>query len=101
MGYFFTIIGGLLGIFIGYSLFTVKKTLPNGKKVYSYSENDRKHGHQPPQAQPSPARIHPPRSTLRRIPRLHGQIQTTCPCRPPQRTQDGRVGPTANRQSTR
>lgn len=43
-GYFFSIIGGFLGLIIGYFLWTSKKTLPNGKKVYSYSDNDRKHG---------------------------------------------------------
>src|SRR5690554_4535168 len=43
-GYFFSLMGGLLGLIIGYSLWTAKKTLPNGEKVYSYSANDRKHG---------------------------------------------------------
>ncbi len=43
-GYIFAILGGLLGIFIGYSLFNSKKSLPNGQKVYSYSREDRKHG---------------------------------------------------------
>ena len=43
-GYFFAIIGGFLGLIIGYFLWTSKKTLPNGQKVYSYSINDRKHG---------------------------------------------------------
>lgn len=43
-GYIFAIIGGLLGILIGYFLWTAKKTLPNGQKVYSYSEKDRKQG---------------------------------------------------------
>ncbi|WP_299383201.1 hypothetical protein [uncultured Lacinutrix sp.] len=43
-GYFFSIIGGFLGLIIGYFLWTSKKTLPNGKKVFSYSKNDRKHG---------------------------------------------------------
>lgn len=43
-GYLFVLLGGLIGILIGYSLKTSKKTLPNGEKVYSYSENDRKHG---------------------------------------------------------
>lgn len=43
-GYFFSLMGGLLGLIIGYSLWTAKKTLPNGEKVYSYSTNDRKHG---------------------------------------------------------
>ena len=43
-GYIFACLGGLLGIIIGYSLWTAKKTLPNGQKVPSYTENDRKHG---------------------------------------------------------
>ncbi|GGF01800.1 DUF2007 domain-containing protein [Flavobacterium limi] len=43
-GYIFAILGGLLGIFIGYSLWTSKKSLPNGQKVYSYNEKDRAHG---------------------------------------------------------
>jgi len=43
-GYVFAALGGFLGLVIGYFLWTAKKTLPNGQKVYSYSENDRKHG---------------------------------------------------------
>jgi len=43
-GYLFSILGGFLGLIIGYFLWTAKKTLPNGKKVYSYSKKDRKHG---------------------------------------------------------
>jgi hypothetical protein len=43
-GYIFAFLGGLLGIFIGWFLSTHKKTLPNGIRVYSYSENDRKQG---------------------------------------------------------
>jgi len=43
-GYAFSILGGFLGLIIGYFLWTSKKTLPNGQKVYSYSENDRKQG---------------------------------------------------------
>ncbi|WP_282136093.1 hypothetical protein [Seonamhaeicola maritimus] len=43
-GYLFSFLGGFLGLIIGYFLWTSKKTLPNGKKVYSYAENDRKHG---------------------------------------------------------
>ncbi|MCK8520443.1 hypothetical protein M0D21_02625 [Aquimarina sp. D1M17] len=44
VGYIFAIMGGFLGLIIGYFLWTSKKTLPNGQKVYSYSEKDRKHG---------------------------------------------------------
>lgn len=43
-GYTFAILGGFLGILIGYSLWTFKKSLPNGQKVYSYNEKDRTHG---------------------------------------------------------
>lgn len=43
-GYFFSILGGFLGIIIGYFLWTSKKTLPNGLKVFSYGEKDRAHG---------------------------------------------------------
>ena len=44
LGYAFALLGGLLGVVIGYFLWTAKKTLPNGKKVYSYNEKDRKQG---------------------------------------------------------
>src|SRR5690606_22574962 len=43
-GYVFAIFGGLIAIFIGWHLFSHKKTLPNGGQVYSYSEQDRKQG---------------------------------------------------------
>lgn len=43
-GYIFAFIGGLLGAIIGYSIWTSKKTLPNGEKVYSHSEKDRTQG---------------------------------------------------------
>lgn len=43
-GYIFAILGGFLGLIIGYFLWTSKKTLPNGQKVYSYSTKDRKQG---------------------------------------------------------
>jgi ABC-type lipoprotein release transport system permease subunit len=43
-GYFFALLGGLLGVIIGYVIMTSKKTLPNGKKVFSYNENDRIQG---------------------------------------------------------
>jgi len=44
IGYMCSLLGGILGIFIGWHLFTYKKTLPNGEKAFEYSENDRKHG---------------------------------------------------------
>jgi hypothetical protein len=43
-GYIFAALGGLLGIFIGYHIWTSRKILPNGEQVYSYQETDRKHG---------------------------------------------------------
>lgn len=43
-GYIFALLGGLLGIFIGWHLSTFKKTLPNGQRVYGYNEKDRQHG---------------------------------------------------------
>ena len=43
-GYIFALIGGLLGLVIGYFLWTSKKNLPNGQKVYSYSKEDQTHG---------------------------------------------------------
>jgi hypothetical protein len=43
-GYAAAILGGFLGIIIGYVLTTSKKTLPNGERVYSYSEKDRASG---------------------------------------------------------
>jgi hypothetical protein len=44
IGYIGALIGGLLGIFIGWYLTTYKKTLPNGERVYEYNEKDRKQG---------------------------------------------------------
>ncbi|MHC0439327.1 hypothetical protein [Flavobacterium sp. 3-210] len=44
IGYIFSVLGGFLGIIIGYLLWTSKKTLSNGERIYSYNENDRKHG---------------------------------------------------------
>jgi len=43
-GYVFALLGGLLGIFIGWHLMTFKKTLPDGKRVYGYVDSDRKNG---------------------------------------------------------
>jgi hypothetical protein len=44
IGYITAILGGLIGIAIGYSIWKAKKTLPNGQSVYSYNENDRREG---------------------------------------------------------
>jgi len=43
-GYAFAFGGGILGFFIGWHLWTYKKTLPNGEMLYGYSENDRGQG---------------------------------------------------------
>jgi len=43
-GYLFALSGGILGFFIGWHLWTYKKTLPNGERVFSYSERDRRQG---------------------------------------------------------
>lgn len=44
VGYIFSVLGGLLGMFIGWHLLIFKKTLPNGNRIYAYSDNDRKQG---------------------------------------------------------
>jgi len=44
IGYIVAFFGGLFGIFIGWHLFTYKKTLPDGERVFDYNERDRKHG---------------------------------------------------------
>lgn len=44
IGYVSAILGGPLGLMIGYYLLNFKKTLPDGKSVYYYSEELRKHG---------------------------------------------------------
>lgn len=44
LGYILAFLGGFLSIFIGWHLLTYKKTLPNGNRIYAYSENDRKQG---------------------------------------------------------
>lgn len=43
-GYIAAVLGGLLGFIIGLSLMRNRKTLPNGERVYAYSEANRKHG---------------------------------------------------------
>jgi hypothetical protein len=44
VGYLAALLGGVLGIFIGWFLANGKKTLPDGERVYLYSEHDRRHG---------------------------------------------------------
>ena len=43
-GYLCAFGGGAIGVFTGWHLMTLKKTLPDGRKVYVYSSNTRKHG---------------------------------------------------------
>ncbi|MEQ1733205.1 MAG: hypothetical protein ABL940_06000 [Bacteroidia bacterium] len=43
-GYISSLLGGLLGIGIGMSLCTTKRTLPNGDSVYVYIDKDRSDG---------------------------------------------------------
>lgn len=43
-GYFSAILVGLFGIFIGWGLAYFKRTLPDGKRLYAYREEDRNHG---------------------------------------------------------
>jgi len=44
IGYMSALIGGVIGIFIGWMMWRFKKTLPNGEQVYAYVDDDRKHG---------------------------------------------------------
>lgn len=43
-GYFFALMGGAVGLIVGYYLWKAKKTLPNGQEVYTYTRNNRLHG---------------------------------------------------------
>ena len=43
-GYFFACLGGFLAIFMGWHIWKGTKTLPDGSKVFSYNNSDRKHG---------------------------------------------------------
>lgn len=44
VGYILTFLGGFFGVIIGYLIWTSQKTLPNGQRVYSYNESNRKQG---------------------------------------------------------
>lgn len=44
IGYLSALLAGLLGIFIGAFFFATKKTLPDGNRVFAYTEQTRKHG---------------------------------------------------------
>lgn len=43
-GYLFAFLGGIIGIIIGISLWTFKKTLPDGTVINAFEEKDRLHG---------------------------------------------------------
>ena len=42
--YFFALLGGVIGIVLGWHIMTARKTLPDGQRPYLYPESDRKHG---------------------------------------------------------
>ncbi|MBS1506618.1 MAG: hypothetical protein JSS79_08235 [Bacteroidetes bacterium] len=44
VGFLSALLGGVLGIFIGWHLMAHKKTLPDGQRVYGYTTADRKKG---------------------------------------------------------
>lgn len=43
-GYTFSLMGGFIGILIGWFIANLKKTLPDGRKVYTFQKVDRLHG---------------------------------------------------------
>lgn len=43
-GYLSAMLGGVIGIVVGYQLYTNRKQLPTGQRVYAYSPTDRVHG---------------------------------------------------------
>ena len=44
IGYLLSMVGGLLGMICGLLFWTMKKRMPNGKKVFAYDKNSRTHG---------------------------------------------------------
>ena len=44
ISYVFALGGGVIGIFIGYYLIIGKQTLPDGERIYAFTDTDRKHG---------------------------------------------------------
>jgi hypothetical protein len=44
ISYVFALGGGVVGIFIGYHLVTGKQTLPDGERIYAFTDKDRRHG---------------------------------------------------------
>jgi hypothetical protein len=43
-GYLFALMGGAFGILIGYIIWSAKKQLPDGSKIYLHPDNERSHG---------------------------------------------------------
>ncbi|CAN5306419.1 hypothetical protein BH10BAC4_BH10BAC4_04350 [soil metagenome] len=43
-GYIFALVGGIIGVFIGWHISTYKKVLPDGKQVFGFQQEDRKQG---------------------------------------------------------
>lgn len=43
-GYVSALLGGFLGIVVGYQLYFSRKQLPDGRRMYVYSARDRVHG---------------------------------------------------------
>jgi len=43
-GYILALLLSLVGLFFGLAFLTAKKNIPNGKKIFTYSRNTRKHG---------------------------------------------------------
>lgn len=46
LAWFFCLMGGFIGIFMGRHLSSYKKLLPNGQKIYGFNQKDRKKGYQ-------------------------------------------------------
>jgi hypothetical protein len=44
IGYIFVPLGSIIALLIGYFIYNQKRTLPNGERVFSYSQDDRWHG---------------------------------------------------------
>ncbi|PWL27128.1 MAG: hypothetical protein DCO96_12385 [Fluviicola sp. XM-24bin1] len=44
IGYIFTLLGGFVGLLLGYSFWKAKKRMPDGEKTYAYSASVRTHG---------------------------------------------------------
>ncbi|GAB4030349.1 hypothetical protein [Spirosoma jeollabukense] len=44
IGYLSALLGGVIGIAIGWNMVSSRKTLPTGEQVYTYQKSDRKHG---------------------------------------------------------